>query len=217
MAPLYMTPPSTGPIRECIRSGGLGMIATPAQGNRIESGYWWCADNGVFGGAYPGDEAYLRWLASLRRHADRCLFVVAPDVVGDHAGSWSRSRDLLPVIRSLGFPAAFVAQDGAEREHSAWIWEEFDCLFLGGSTEWKLGREAAQIARAASDMGKWVHMGRVNSARRYRYAATECWCDSVDGTYLTYGPDRNLPTVLDWAEQVDTMQECLFGTVALAC
>jgi hypothetical protein len=128
------------------------------------------------------------------RHADS----------GEHPATWARSRDLLPVIRSLGFPVAFVAQDGFEYDHSAWIFDTFDAIFIGGSTQWKLGPDAAQIARSCHDMGKWVHMGRVSSAKRYRYADAECWCDSVDGTYLTHGPDKNLPNVLAWSRQVAT-------------
>lgn len=41
-------------------------------------------------------------------------------------------------------------------------------------------------------------MGRVNSERRYRYALA-IGCDSADGTYLTFGPDQNLPDVLAWS------------------
>jgi hypothetical protein len=33
--------------------------------------------------------------------------------------------------------------------------------------------------------------------KRLRYAAT-IGCDSVDGTYLAYGPSRNLPNLLGW-------------------
>jgi hypothetical protein len=43
----------------------------------------------------------------------------------------------------------------------------------------------------------WVHMGRVNSWRRYSYAAG-LGIDSVDGTLLAHGPDLHLPRVLAW-------------------
>ena len=44
-------------------------------------------------------------------------------------------------------------------------------------------------------------MGRVNS--RQRMAIAEWFgCDSVDGTYLTFGPDRNLPRLLSWADEM---------------
>lgn len=71
-------------------------------------------------------------------------------------------------------------------------------LFVGGSTAWKLGGAARSIIRQAKALGKHVHMGRVNSERRYRYALA-IGCDSCDGTYLTFGPDINLPAVLAWS------------------
>jgi hypothetical protein len=37
----------------------------------------------------------------------------------------------------LGYPAAFVAQD--RWDETATPWDEFDVLFVGGSTEFKLG------------------------------------------------------------------------------
>lgn len=174
------------------------MIATPAQGNRIDPSYpYFCVDNGVYTGRYPGDREYLGWLRTLRPHADRCLFVVAPDVVGDHFATLARSRDMLGRIRDLGFPVAFVAQDFME--YDTWEpWSDIDCLFLGGSTEWKLGPAAANIAAVASSVGLWVHMGRVNSSRRYLYAQS-IGCHSVDGTHLTKAPDENLPRILSWA------------------
>jgi hypothetical protein len=43
----------------------------------------------------------------------------------------------------------------------------------------------------------FVHMGRVNSLKRLRYAEF-IGVDSADGTVLTFGPDRRLPEVLGW-------------------
>lgn len=176
----------------------IGFIDTPAQHNPRPAGVIWCADNGCFGDGYPGDDGWLNWLERNRADAGSCWFAVAPDVVADAAATDARSRPYLPVIRGLGYPAAFVAQDGLE--HLAVPWAEFDVLFIGGSTEWKLGPAAAQIAAEALTRGKRVHMGRVNTGRRFRYAAA-IGCHSADGTTLTRGPDRNLPGVLGWALQ----------------
>ena len=178
-----------------MEAGHLGFIETPAQGNIRPTGVTWCADNGCFGKGYPGDEAWLAWLASHANEAATCLFAVAPDVVGDAAATLIRSLPWLPQIRALGYPAAFVAQDGLEALEVPW--DAFDVLFIGGSTEWKLQRHARALAAEARSRGKWVHMGRVNSRRRYRYAE-HIGCDSVDGTFLTYGPRRNLPELLAW-------------------
>jgi hypothetical protein len=179
-----------------MQAGRIGCIDTPKQGNRPVPGATWCADNGVFGRGYPGDDAWWAWV---QRRAlsepGNCLFVVAPDVVADAAATLARSAPWLPMIRSLGLPAAFVVQDG--QESLPVPWDAFDVMFIGGSTEWKLGVYARRLTREAKLRGKHVHMGRVNSALRYRYAEA-IGCDSVDGTYIAFGPDVNLPDVLAW-------------------
>lgn len=179
-------------------AGELGCITTPADWTfRPPPGAEWCADNGCFGAGYPGDEAWWQWVSALP--TEGCAFVAAPDVVGDAAATLERSRPWLARVRGLGFPAAFVAQNGAEVVGVPW--GEFDVLFLGGDTAWKLGPHARALAAEAKARGKRVHMGRVNSARRMRYAAA-IGCDSADGTYIAFGPDRNLPIVLGWLREV---------------
>lgn len=69
--------------------------------------------------------------------------------------------------------------------------------FIGGSDGWKLGPHARALTAEAKRRGKWVHMGRVNSLKRFRYAES-IGCDSCDGTYLRFGPDKNLPKLLSW-------------------
>ena len=72
----------------------------------------------------------------------------------------------------------------------------------GGSTDWKLGPTARALTAEAKRRGKRVHMGRVNSLKRLRYADA-IGCDSADGTYLTYAPDANLPRLLAWLRTVN--------------
>jgi hypothetical protein len=190
-----------------MRDGLIGAIATPAQGNRLDGLPMWVADNGCFGKGYPGDAEYLGWLASLSHIADRCWFAVAPDVVGDAAATLERSRPFLAPIRALGYRVAFVAQNGLEDLDVPW--DELDVLFIGGDTAWKLGPAARELAADARRKGKDVHMGRVNSLRRYRYAEA-IGCTSVDGTFLAFGPDVNLPELLSWVGSVRD-QMTMFG------
>jgi len=183
-----------------MRRGQLGQIVTPASGNRVIPDVAWCADNAAYTGRYPGDQRFLAWLSARADHADRCAFAAAPDVVGAAAATLTRSIPMLGHIRALGYPAALVAQDGLE--HLPVPWDAFDVLFLGGSTAWKLGPAAARLAARAQYRGLTVHMGRVNSLTRLRYAAS-IGCGSVDGTHLAYGPDRGLPELLRWLAAVD--------------
>jgi hypothetical protein len=178
---------------------GFSVIVTPNMGNRLPPDVLWAADTGCYSQGDKFDLArYLSWLKARDHAADRCLFATAPDVVGDATATWKRSRSVLPLIREFGFKAALVAQDGIERAPIEW--DAFDALFIGGSTRWKLGFEVESLIPEAKQRGKWVHMGRVNSERRYRMARLN-GCDSVDGTYIAFGPDINGPRVRAWTAQ----------------
>lgn len=197
---LYFATASGPKVHEAMSKRLLGQIATPAAGNRVLPDVDWIADNAVFAGRYPGNDAYLAWLSERAEHSGRCQFAVAPGVVGDAEATLARSDRMLPKIRMLGFWVALVAQDGLERLSIPWA--DIDCLFIGGTTEWKLGVHARGLAAEAREQGKWVHMGRVNSLERLRYARY-IGCDSVDGTYLAFGPDKNLPKLLRWLAEVN--------------
>ena len=196
----YFANPSTPRVRDAMTAGLIDCIATPKQGkNRVPTDARWCADNGCFGKGYPGDAEWFAWLEQHARR-DLCDFAVAPDVVGDAVATMARSLPWLSKIRALGLPAALVAQDGLEDIDVPW--DAFDVLFIGGTTEWKLGAAARSLVAQAKALGKWVHMGRVNSERRFKYAAA-IGCDSADGTFLIFGPDKNLPRLMAWLRTND--------------
>lgn len=188
-----------------MQAGTIGYIDTPAQGNKRPEGVAWAADNGCFSDRW--DEAkWWSFLVDNAHGAATCLFAVAPDVVGDAFKTTMRFRKWGQRMRDLGYPVAYVAQDGLEGLRGNTIsggrtfpvlWDSFDCLFIGGTTEWKLGPVAKALVAEAKSHGKWVHMGRVNSQKRYEYARA-IGCDSADGTFLTFGPDVNLPKLLAW-------------------
>lgn len=205
---IYLANPSTAPVRAAIAGHSLAAIMSPRQGNRLPQQGMFAVDNGCGPGrdgkpgtGYPGDRAYLEFLARMSARARlRCLFATAPDVLGDAAATIERSARFVYRIRAwFGLPAALVAQDGLENLDVPWSW--FDVLFIGGSTGWKLGPAARDLAAEAKARHKRVHMGRVNSLARLQYA-TELGCDSADGTYIKFGPDINLPKVLGWLVQV---------------
>jgi hypothetical protein len=184
-------------------AGLLGCMTTPAQGNRVPDGSMYACDNGKFGKGWPGHAEWFAWLTrTVRRYgADRCLWAVAPDVPGDAVATLAESAPWLPRIRALGVPVAYAAQDGADA--SSLPWDHFDVLFVGGSTEWKLGGMARELAAQALRRGKSVHMGRVNSRKRIGIAY-ELGCASVDGTYIAFGPQKNLPKLLRWLAEATT-------------
>lgn len=195
---LYLCNPSTDAVVAQMRRGALGFIDTPAQRQKRPGVALWCADNGVFGKGFPGEQAWFAWLQrqAAKRDAALCLFAVAPDVVGDHEATLKRSRPWLQPIRELNIPAAFVAQDGMTVDGFD-EWELFDVLFIGGTDAFKLGDEAVALIREAKTRGKRVHMGRVNSRKRMRYCVA-LDVDTSDGTLIANGPDKHLPSVLKW-------------------
>ena len=222
----YYATASTERVRDAMRRDLLGQIITPAAGNRLEPWVEWIADNGIYSNAYPGDGPYITWLATHADYRTRCRFAVAPDVVADHHATLQRSWPLLRSIRRTIGRVALCAQNGATPNDMPW--DHIDAVFLAGIVacapcryvpelaelprtncpaghrlaEWKLGPVAAAITAEAKHRRKWVHMGRVNSQERLTYATT-IGCDSADGTYLAYGPDVNLPTLLRWLDPDD--------------
>lgn len=205
----YANPCAPAVIAE-MAAGVLGMIDTPLQRNATASavvhaaGSSWCADNGCFSSRWR-EAHWWAWLVERSTYAATCAFAVAPDVVADAAATNALAATWLPRVRSLGYPAAYVAQNGAEVLGVPW--GQLDVLFLGGTTAWKLGPHARALTADAVARGVPVHMGRVNSLKRYRYARA-IGCTSVDGTFLTYGPDQLLPELQGWLRERE--QDALF-------
>lgn len=209
---LYLATPSTGPVRDAMSEGLLGQMVTPKAGNRLVDGATFAIDNGVVkivNGQPVTDPDWDegQWLRILDRYAGtpRCLFAVVPDDVGNAAATDERWAHYAPEVRARGYAAAYATQNGCEA-----IPVDADVLFTGGDDPWKLGHEARRLARVAQHAGLWCHMGRVNTLGRLRLAALDGY-DSVDGTTLAFGPDRNLPQLLRW---LHPSAPSLFGGVA---
>jgi hypothetical protein len=187
---------ATATLRRYPNSTRLGSLLVPGAGNSVHSalaaGLSWAADNAAFTGFDPG--AFCGMLGRIAGHPG-CLFVACPDVVGDAVATLARFVVWEPIIREVGLPIALVGQDGAETLELPW--GRFDALFLGGSTDWKLGAGAAALAREAKARGMWLHLGRCNSHKRFRYAFA-LGCDSVDGSGFSRWPDQRVPLALRW-------------------
>ena len=192
---IYLSGAKNPAIADDLAAGTMGLLRTPRNGYRLDDVAVWAMDNGCFTGAYPGHDAYLALLDSLVEHRERCLFVAVPDVVGDGAATLAMFPEMAREIRARGWRVALVGQDGMERMDVPW--HLLDWLFIGGSTHWKLGPGARTLIAQAKARGKRVHVGRVNSAKRFaRFAALRC--DSADGTKLAFGPHANAPLVRGW-------------------
>lgn len=181
---IYLTPQNDD-INKRNYPSNWGILATPSRfGHRISAGRSWGGDNEVFTGRFEWDRFY-NWLTLMRDFQSSCLFIVAPDAVADP----HQTRDLFDryasSIKELGYPVAFVAQDGQENLP----FPDFDALFIGGTTEWKMSEAADWCIRWAQKHQKWVHIGRVNSQKRLRHFQL-VGANSVDGTTIAFAPDR---------------------------
>lgn len=128
----------------------------------VVAGLPWAGDNMAFSSGFQ-EEKYYSWLETMEPFWDRCLFVTVPDVPGDAEATYELFRYYEPDL--AGWPLAYVAQDGQEELE---LPDRFDCLFVGGWTEWKESQAAVEVIKRAQALGKRIHIGRVNTARRYR-------------------------------------------------
>jgi hypothetical protein len=103
----------------------------------------------------------------------------------------------------MGYPIAFATQDGLEVDEAPW--DELNVLFVGGSDFHKLGPSAWALIRRAQELGKWVHIGRVNSALRLGMFWT---ADSWDGTTLSIEPSLdNQARIVNTVKQIRMMKK----------
>lgn len=165
-----------------------GHLFTPLSHDNhvVETNRVWAIDNGMFTKGLHWS-ALLDFLIKMDDHRLTCQFVVIPDVMANAIATLDRFRWLAWKIKAMGWPVAFVAQDGQETYD---LPPEYDALFVGGSTAWKMSDQAVTVIKRAKADDKWVHVGRVNSQKRIAYFQMY-GVDSVDGTCLTYGPDLN--------------------------
>jgi hypothetical protein len=110
---------------------------------------------------------------------DTPVFVCLPDIVGDAARTLELFEHFMEV--TTGLPRALVLQDGIERIHIPW--NDLAAVFIGGSDRFKSAPETMAAAKTAKWLGKWVHVGRVNTAARVNN-----WiglADSCDGSGIS--------------------------------
>ena len=175
---------------------GFGHLLTPNSGAHKTSavGQWAC-DNDCFNEFNPS--AYLRMLNDVRDR-EGCLFVTCPDEMADWNKTLKLFQEWSPVIKSHDLPIALVLQDGLDIHTIPW--DRIQAVFIGGTTEFKLSHHVASVSGYARAYGKWVHMGRVNSKKRYHYAHS-IGCQSVDGSTFSWFPDTGEVRLDKWKDQ----------------
>jgi hypothetical protein len=178
----------------------LGHLVVP--GNRNDpakiaaTGLPIACDNGAF--TRFDEAAFARMVRAYYPFAP--AWIAVPDLVCNSYGSiglfsyWTSFFTQLVGIDLAGgdLALALVLQDGMEDRDWDWWFRQAACVFIGGSTAWKLSAAACGLVQEAILRNLWVHMGRVNSIDRLLYAA-EIGCHSVDGMSWNRFGDTYLP------------------------
>lgn len=157
----------------------VGQLLTPLTRFRLQRpDLPWAIDNGAF--ARFDEKSFLSLLQREEHHKASCLFVTVPDVVAS-------ARRTLEVfarwkVRLASWPIALAIQDGQEDLEIPW--DDIAAVFIGGSTEFKLSDGAAQVIKASKMLGKWCHVGRVNTPDRFDHFE-KLGADSIDGTGMS--------------------------------
>jgi len=179
---------------EALRSAGWRLIVS-AKGVLRHEGFRYGLDNGAWTSHQrnqPFDvTAFEQAVDVLGAGAD---WIVLPDVVLDGPRSLAMALDWLPRLSGgeLAHVRKLIAvQNGLSPEEVRPYLSPLVGVFVGGDDGWKeknLGRWAA----LAKSCQTYVHVGRVNTARRIRLCA-DAGVDSFDGSSvsryaLTIGP-----------------------------
>jgi hypothetical protein len=193
----------------------IGFLITPSNSRRtyrdVLAGYSWAVDNEMYAVWKSGREfdmpRYLRFVASLHNYGGRCLFVVVPDLPGDHAGTLALYQKWVGELRAFGKPLAFAAQNGLTNIPADL---DYDVLFIGGTNEYRRSGDLYPVVQQARAAGKWVHFGRCNT-RRGIETATRLGCDSFDGTKSAIDM-KELPKVMAWQHAMGAQMSMGFAS-----
>jgi hypothetical protein len=187
----------------------FGILTSPGHSRGvptgIEAGMEWAADNQAFTNAFR-PEVYFEWLESMEGYKRTCLFITVPDKLCDA----KETKRLFEIWKGelRGWPLAFVAQDGQEfEEFPEVMW--WQVLFIGGSTEWKIGPGALECIKRAQELGKRIHIGRVNWKKRYEHFRQIKGSENFtcDGTRQKYeGIKKAMEAWAGYQEKTNVMQ-----------
>ena len=141
----------------------------------IDNGAWSAHRRGVPWEPEP-------FLELCHRAGARADFVVLPDLVEGGRRSLRRSLAWLPFLLGTTRRLLIPVQDGLEPSDLQCLGDTVG-LFVGGSTAWKLAT-LGRWGQLAGARGCYLHVGRVNTARRIARCAA-VGAQSFDGTSVT--------------------------------
>lgn len=142
----------------------------------LDNGAWTAYQQGQ-----PFDEH--AFAVAVERLGERADWLVLPDIVMGGMASLDYSLKWLERLRGMPCRMLLAVQNGMQVEDLASLLSPAVGIFIGGSTEWK-----EQTAHVWGSLARrrhcYLHVGRVNSARRIRICAA-AGADSFDGTSVS--------------------------------
>lgn len=166
-----------------LRLHGWRLLVSAAGCLRNE-GFPYALDNGAWS-AYTQGRPFdvAAFSVALDRMGEGADWAVIPDIVaGGHASLDLSLRWMRRVLDSTK-RGMIAVQDGLDVADVAPFVGPRVGIFVGGSTAWKLETLPAW-ASLGRDKGAWVHVGRVNTARRISACAI-AGATSFDGTSVS--------------------------------
>ncbi len=142
----------------------------------IDNGAWTAFQQGV----KFNERLFMKAIDLLGEHAD---WIVLPDIVAEGLKSLDYSLTWLERLRGIPTQLLIAVQDGMKVEDVRSILNPTLGIFIGGTTEWK-EQTAVQWGSVARRRNCYLHVGRVNSARRIAICAA-AGADSFDGSSVT--------------------------------
>lgn len=159
----------TGTLRNLagLREAGWHLMVS-ARGVWRTEGFPYAIDNGAWT-AHQRGEAFgvAAFEGVISRLGAGAEFVVVPDIVCGGIESLRLSMAWLPRLEALPGDLLIPVQNGMEPADLRSTVGGRIGIFVGGDTAWKEGTAAAWGALAA-ERSCWMHVGRVNTARRIR-------------------------------------------------
>lgn len=166
---------------DALHAAGWGLMVSAAADLRTEGFDRYALDNGAWPAFQAGRRLDLQlFCRALDRLGEEADFVVAPDIVLGGQESLALSRAWLPYVLDRTSRVLVAVQNGMTPAHLRDVVNDRVGVFVGGDTAWKEASlpEWGGLKRIT---GCYLHVGRVNSARRIRLCAL-AGSDSFDGS-----------------------------------
>jgi len=150
-----------------------GVLRTEGMKFSLDNGAWSCFQQGR---AFD-DRAFMLAVEKVGEEAD---WIVLPDIVMGGKRSLDLSLAWLERLRGLPTPVLIAVQNGVHPDDVRSFLSPSVGIFVGGDTGWKEGT-AIEWGTVARKRNCYLHVGRVNSARRIAICAA-AGANSYDGS-----------------------------------